>query len=301
MASKAPMPLKGLIVPFLLAGFLVAGYWFYWSRAAVAIETHVRAALPSNAVSTVKVTGFPYRLTLEVVDVRLVSQRGNGFQASSIVATATPFNPLLWVLEGADDPRFISSDGVTHPLKATALKASLRLNKKGLERFSLAFDTLETQGEGSWRLGRGLVHLMTGFKDETTLAFVGEVDGIQLPKALDGPGAILGQTVNRVRIAGPIDQGQTLIQSQKRWQAVGGKLNVMAGELLWGPVSLTNATGTLSLSPDLQWQGTLNGQGALKPEGVAVAGLSAPIGLELRDGRLSVAGLPGFDVSDAFR
>ncbi len=301
MANGSLKRLMGLIIPFFLAACLLVGYWFYWSRAAALIETQVRAALPQSAASSVKVGGFPYRLTLEIKDVALIAKDGFGFRASSVVATATPFNPLLWVLEAAHEPQLVMQDGRTHPLQATALKASIRMHAKGLERFSLTFEGLEVQGVGGWRLGRGLAHLMTNFKDNRTLAFVGEIDGIHLPKPLEGPGAILGQTIARVRVAGPVDQGQTLLQSREKWQQMGGKLTILAGEIQWGPVSLANATGTLSLSDDQKWQGVLNGQGALKPEGMAIAGLSAPVGLKMVDGRLSIAGLTGFELSDVFR
>jgi hypothetical protein len=291
----------GLIIPFFLAACLIAGYWFYWNKVANEIEARVRAAVPVASAAEVDVTGFPYRLTLDIKGVTLKSPNGLGFAASSVVATATPFNPLLWILEAAHDPAVILPSGKTLPLKAQALKASLRLKPQGIERFSLTFDGLVAQGDGGFSLGKGLAHLMTSFADDQTLGFVVELDAITLARPLSGPGAILGQTINHVRIAGPISQGQTLMTSPRTWRDAGGKLTVMAGDVKWGPVSLFNATGVISLSSSNEVNAQLSGQGALMPEGVAVTGLSGPISLNYTDQRLSIGELPSIDLTDAFR
>jgi hypothetical protein len=301
MARWSFKNLKGLLVPFFLAGCLIGGYWIYWTKAAGQIETQVRAAIPTNAASAVTVTGFPYRLTLTIKDLNLQTQNGLTFKASSVIATATPFNPLLWVLEGALDPALALPGRPVHPLKAVGLKASVRAHPKGLERFSLTFDSLQAQGPGGWEVGKGLFHLMTRFEDDNTLAMVVDLTQVRIARPLEGPAAILGQTINHVFISGPIDQRSSVMKSLSAWRAAGGKLTIMAGEIIWGPISLTNAKGNLSLSPTNKWQGDIAGQGALKPEGIPVTGLSAPVRLEIREGRLSLGGLPGLNIADSFQ
>ena len=293
--------LSRLIIPFFLAGCLIIGYWFYWDKAARQIETQVRAALPATAATSAKVSGFPYRLTLEIKDLNVTAQNGLAFTSSKLVATATPFNPLLWVLEGALDPKLALPAGPARPLKADNLKASLRLHQTGLERFSLTFDGLQAGGVDGWASGKGLFHVMTRFEDDTSFAVVADVSAVRIAKPLEGPGAILGQTISRIFVSGPLSQRQALAKSPQAWREAGGKMTIMAGQIMWGPVALTQAKGELTLSQDDKWQGTIAGQGALKPEGVAVSGLSGPVSLEFKDGRLSLSGLPGINLSDSFR
>lgn len=291
----------GLIIPFFFAAVLIAGYYFYWTKTAHQIESQLRGRLGANTSTSVKVDGFPYRLTVNIRDLDVSAANGARFKVSSIVATATPFNPLLWVLEGAIDPALALPSGPLQPLKAMSLKSSLRLNSQGFERFSLTFDGLETSGESGWQTGKGLFHLMTRPDDNTSFAMVTDIQAIRLTKPLEGPGAILGQTIDHIFVSGPIDQRAALMQSTNAWRDARGKFTIMAGEATWGPVHLTEAKGDLSLSDTNKWQGKVSGQGALKPEGIAVAGLSGPIRLEIQEGRLSLEGLPTLNLSDVFR
>ena len=301
MAIEQSRKYARLVIPLGLAACLIGGYWFYWSQIAHRIEEQVRTVLPANAASDISVTGFPYRLTLEVKNLNLKTDNDVAFTAASVSATSTPFNPLLWVLEGAEDPALRLPDGTSKPLKATALKASLRFNQTGFERFSLTFDALETTGLDGWQVGPGLFHIMSALERDNSLATVIDLRAIQIKKPLEGPAMILGQTIDRVRIAGPISEGRALMKSSSAWQQAGGKLTVMAGEIIWGPVTLANGTGSLFLSQSGKWQGSLAGQGALKPEGMSVPGLSGPVRAEIIDGQISLAGLPGIDISNAFK
>jgi hypothetical protein len=303
--AKLPMPLlkryAGLLVPFFLAICLVGGYWIYWNRTASEIEARVRAALPAQAASRVTVSGFPYRLTLDLADPTVRAGNGVTFSARSFEATATPFNPSLWVMEGAIEPAFALPTGPLRPLKATNLKASLRLNASGLDRFSLTFDALEAQGEGGWRVGAGQTHLVSDGKAAGTIAFMAEFENLMLSKPLDGAGAILGQTVQKVRVAGPVEQGQVLFTRPADWRKRGGQFTLMAGDLIWGPISFMGGEGVLTLNEAAQWEGQIKGVGALKPEGMSVAGLTAPVSLDIVDGRVSFAGLPGLSLTDVFK
>jgi hypothetical protein len=191
-------------------------------------------------------------------------------------------------------------NGPSRPLKATNLKASLRLQPTGLERFSLTFDGVQAQGEQGWSVGGGQLHVVTDPQDTSRLALRGDLADVKIGKPLEGPSAILGQTVNRVMIAGPISQGPVLLSKPENWNAAGGKLTIMAGELLWGPIAFTEASGEMTLTGAQKWQGDVRGTGALKPDGVAVAALSGPVNLAISDNKLSLNGLPGINISNAF-
>jgi hypothetical protein len=300
MPSSIRKNYAGLIIPFGLATLLVAVYWFYWHKTASEVETRVRAALTQDMASRVDVSGFPYRLTLTLDGVKLASAAGFGFKASSVVATATPFNPLLWVLEGAQEPEMALSNGPFRALKANNLKASLRLKPDGFERFSLAFDGIEAGGDQGWSLGGGAFHLVSDPQNPDILALRADLNAIKIGKPLDGPGAILGQTIDRVMLAGPINQGRALLKSPREWSNNGGKLTLMAGELMWGPIAFSQASGEISLDRAQTWQGQVKGQGALKPNGVAVPALAGPVDLVISDNKMSLNGLPGINIANAF-
>jgi hypothetical protein len=300
MARVSKNRFAGLLIPFFLAACLILGYWFYWNKVATEVEHRARAAIPQSVAALIKVTGFPYRLTLNLEDFNLANAQGLGFRASSVVATATPFNPLLWVLESAHEPAMSLPGGPMRPLRATNLKASLRLSPNGFERLSLTFDGIEAQGDQSWSLGTGAMHFVTDPKNAETIAMRLDLAAIKIGKPLEGPSAILGQTINRVMLAGPINQGSAFARSPQAWSQVGGKLDIMAGELLWGPVAFTDAKGDMTLSPSQKWQGAVTGNGALKPEGIAVAALSGPVNITIIDNKMSLNGLPGINIVDAF-
>ncbi|NJR20461.1 MAG: DUF2125 domain-containing protein [Hyphomonadaceae bacterium] len=157
--------LAGLFWPALFACGCVFAYWTYWKNVADGIETAVRNALPASAASAVAVSGFPYRLTLEIVDLNVRNQSGYGVQAKSVVATATPLNPRLWVLEGATEPKLALQQGQYRPLQAKKLQASLRIGDNKLDRFSLTFDGIDaldrTSGAVVWQVGKGQLHLVS--------------------------------------------------------------------------------------------------------------------------------------------
>jgi hypothetical protein len=290
----------GLIIPFFLATCLILGYWFYWSNLANQIQNQVRSVLTDFNPQKVRVKGFPYRLTLEISDLKLLSDTGPSFASSKIVATATPFNPLLWVLEGAENPNISLNGEPGQPIKAKNLRASLRLSKSGLRRFSLMFDSIDVAGSEGWGVGEGKVHLEASEREPETLAASFDLKQIKLSKPLEGPIAILGQSIDRILMRGPITQGQAFTRSLSQWSSAGGKLSIMAGEIAWGPVAFTQATGELSMSSAGKWQGNVRGTGALKPEGIAVSALTGPVSLVIVDNELSLAGLPHINLSDAF-
>jgi hypothetical protein len=291
---------SGLIIPFGIAVLLIGGYYVYWRGVAQNVEASARAALPEGIAKSVKVTGFPYRLTLEITDLVLAAANGTRFTASSLGVTATPFNPRLWVLDDAQNPTLSLSGGPVRPLLADNLQASLRFKAAGFERLSVTFDALNASGQQGWSLGSGAVHLVTDPKDNDVLAMRADLSAIKIGKPLDGPSAILGQTINKVMIAGPISKAQALTRSTRQWSDAGGVLTIMAGELIWGPISLTDAKGSLTLSSNQKWRGTVTGAGALKPEGISVPALSGPVSLAIDDDKLSMNGLPGINVSNAF-
>jgi hypothetical protein len=56
----------------------------------------------------------------------------------------------------------------------------------------------------------------------------------------------------------------------------------------------------LKVTPEGQWQGEIRGQGALKPNGMAIAALSAPIEISIENGQARLLGFSAARVPRAY-
>jgi len=309
MSETRPKSLGGLIIPLAVGGLVLAGYYVYWTQTAQRIQTYVAQALPALPLENVTVTGFPYRFEARITGLRVQTGSGFVFEASRFVAAASPFNLNLWALEGALDPRLKLPGGPLRPLQAADLKASLRLKEGQLARFSLTFQGLqagtnEPSGSGlvprPWRTGAGALHLIADPKDNSRIAFALDLTTLELSALPEGPAAILGSKIDHLRLTGPISQGQTLLRSTKEWAKAQGEFTIMAAQIDWGPLSFDAGTGRLKVTPEGQWQGNIRGQGALKPNGMAIPALSAPIEIGIEDGQARLLGFSAARVPKAY-
>ncbi|GIU66770.1 DUF2125 domain-containing protein [Candidatus Phycosocius spiralis] len=299
MSKSRSTSLAGLVIPLGLGALVLAGYSIYWVQTARAIKATCAKAMPNQPTSSIRVTGFPYRFEMRFKDLKLASPVGFGFEASRFVVAASPFNLNLWVLEGALDPTLITPKGSRHLLFATDLRASLRLRDRQVARLSVTFKDLKgvdaafKSGAASsfvWQVGPSAMHVIADPKDSNRLAMSLEMADMVLSQAPNGQARLLGDRITRIRLAGPISQGQTLLKSAKRWADAQGNFTLMAAELVWGPVSLTHGGGIVSLNPSGDWQGQIRGTGALKPEGLSLHGLETPIEVRIVDGWIDLLG-----------
>ena len=311
MSETRSRSLGGLIIPLAVGGLVLAGYYVYWTKTAQRIQMHVAQALPGLPRENVTVTGFPYRFEAHITGLRVQTGTGFVFEASRFVPAASPFNLNLWALEGALEPQLKLPGGPLRPLQATDLKASLRLKEGQLARFSLTFQglqagTTDPLGSGSilgprpWRTGAGALHLIADPKDASRLAFALDLSALELSALPEGPAAILGNKIDHLRLTGPISQGQTLLRSTKEWAKAQGEFMIMAAQIDWGPLSFDAGTGRLKVTPEGQWQGNIRGQGALKPNGMAIPALSAPIEIGIEDGQARLLGFSAVRVPRAY-
>jgi len=307
MSETRPKSLVGLIIPLAVGGLVLAGYYIYWTQTAQRIQLHVAQALPALPQENVTVTGFPYRFEARITGLRVQTGSGFVFEASRFVAAASPFNLNLWALEGALDPRLKLPGGPLRPLQATDLKASLRLKEGQLARFSLTFQGLQAGTTGPsqlgprpWRTGAGALHLIADPKDNSRIAFALDLTALELSALPEGPAAILGNKIDHLRLTGPISQGQTLLRSTKAWAKAQGEFTIMAAQIDWGPLSFDAGSGRLRVTPEGQWQGEIRGQGALKPNGMAIPALSAPIEIGIEDGQARLLGFSAARVPKAY-
>lgn len=307
MSETRSTPLSGLVIPLALAALVFGGYSVYWHQTAQRIQAHLAQALPGLSKDAIGVTGFPYRFEARITGLQVQTSTGFVFQASRFVAAASPFNLNLWALEGALEPQLKLPGGPMRPLHATDLKASLRLRDGQLARFSLTFQGLQAGtfdpsglGPAPWRAGAGALHLIADPKDTRRLAFALDLSALELSALPEGPAAILGSKIDHVRLTGPISQGQTLVRSTQAWARARGEFTIMAAQISWGPLSFDAGAGWLRATPDGQWQGQVRGQGTLKPNGMAVSALSAPIEIGIENGHARLLGFSAARVPKAF-
>jgi hypothetical protein len=288
--------LGGLIGPWLIGAAMLGGYTLYWFQAASAVKQQAQAALGDDA--SVAVGGWPFRLTMTASPVALGQAGGVRVRASQVAASAVPFNPTLWVLEGARDVTLALPGGAPQRLQPDGLEASVRFAPDGLGRLSVTFKGLSADGLVGWQVGPGALHLIGDPAKPGQLALSFDLERLRLANAPDGAGAILGDTIAKVRIAGPVLQGQSLLRSPRAWAGAGGRIEVMDARLEWGPASFSAGKGSLALDSAGLWNGELAGTGALKPNGVDVPGLAAPMSLQITQGQVRLLGfraitLPG--------
>ena len=309
MSETRSRSLGGLIIPLAMGGLVLAGYSVYWTQTAQRIQMHVARALPALPQENVTVTGFPYRFEARITGLRVQTGTGFVFEASRFVVAASPFNLNLWALEGALEPQLKLPGGPLRPLQATDLKASLRLKQGQLARFSLTFQGLQAGtadvsgsilGPRPWRTGAGALHLIADPKEASRLAFALDLSALELSALPEGPAAILGNKIDHLRLTGPISQGQTLLRSTKEWAKAQGEFTIMAAQIDWGPLSFDAGTGRLKVTPEGQWHGNIRGQGALKPNGMAIPALSAPIEIGIEDGQARLLGFSAARVPRAY-
>jgi hypothetical protein len=288
---------------WLVALAATAGYSAWWFTLARAIERQVPQSLQGiGSVEGVSVTGWPYRLSVRLRNADLALPGGVRIRAARLGATTTPFSPRFWVLDMPDNVTLAIAGGPDRQLAPDGLKASLRLRDSGIERLSVVFDGLAAApavpGDPGWSAGKGFFHVIHDPQHPERYALALDVRELRMSRGLEGPAAILGDTIRHLRAVGPVDNADALSTSLSAWQAAGGTFQVMDGELFWGPLTFDGVQGSLRLGPDGLPSGTLAGTGALKPEGVQMPALSAPVSAEVRSGRLevfglSVAALPG--------
>jgi hypothetical protein len=300
MAGKAA-PRKGglgwITGAWVIALVATVGYSAWWFALARQIEARAEAVLgPSVQIADLSVGGWPYRLTVSARNVQLGTQDGIRLRAARIGVTTSPFAPQLWILDGIENGAVTLPGGPERSFTTGDLKSSLRVNGSGgIERLSVEFQSITAPAAHSadrgWSVGRGSLHLVHDPARPERFAFMTDLKEIRLSAVPLGPAMILGSTITHARVAGPLSEAQALTTSLEAWREAGGRFELMAGELLWGPLSFTGLQGTLALNGQGRPEGRIRGTGALKPEGVTVDGLTAPVEAQVVDGRLEVLGL----------
>jgi len=105
-------PRRGLAVPFIVVGLLLAGWTGWWFYLTHQIETRMEARVEALRQdgwtithAAVTTTGWPFRARVSIPHADILAPSGHGVAAPELVAEANAYNPDRWVV--------IAPDGVT--------------------------------------------------------------------------------------------------------------------------------------------------------------------------------------------
>lgn len=268
-----PRPRRlGLWIPFGLLAIAVialAGAWFY-ARGRIlsgleAARTQAAGSPVSVSFGGATVSGFPFRLDVDLTDAHLWDSSGWSLAAPRLKAEAYIFSPGLWVAYAPDG--VVIGRRRAGPLIVTgkALRASLsdigarppRLSVEGLD---LDFST--PRGAQPF--------LLTHAREFHFHAKAGPDDQGAAYLEVDGADARLSGLLARIAEGKPVTLVADLIyshagalagdswpQALRDWSQAGGVANMRHLRLLAGEALIDARPGTLAIGPDGRLQGAL--------------------------------------------
>jgi len=284
---------RGLAVPFIIVGLLLAvwtGWWFWLTdqvetRLAAQVETLKQDGWTITH-APVRTTGWPFRTRVSMPQADILAPSGHGVSAPELVAEASSWNPDHWVvvvpdgltLTRADKGRIaIAGDGLRFSISHlrdrfpdlrvemirptfTALEGAEPFPIASAERIQLETRPHLTDGEAS--------------TDELDVLFRlidargrpgGPVEGATRQGMLSAD--VEGTIVGASRLQG-IDSAGVFAA----WTAAGGQFTAIRGRLKAGDSTALISSDTLAAGPDGRLQGDL-AVTAEKPM-AAIAGLA---------------------------
>lgn len=113
MTDTPPTPIRhprrGLAVPFVIVGLLLAGWTGWWFYLTSQIETRLESQVEilrqdgwTITHAAVTTTGWPFRARVSIPHAELMAPSGHGVAAPELVAEANAWNPGRWVIVAPD-------------------------------------------------------------------------------------------------------------------------------------------------------------------------------------------------------
>lgn len=299
--SQAPRKARrGLgLSPLFLVGLLAAGWcawWFIASDRLVKGLDREAAALRGQGYEVSwaerRLSGFPFRFSIELTDARLAEPGGWGVAAPSLQAQAAAYSPTVVVLVAKDGLILSRPSGRAYDIKGEALRASIGGFRRRPLRVSIEGVNLSVAAPAGppptfTALRRFEAHLRPVDGDRAQLMISAE-DAAASPDSLLGRLAVRAPVSARVR--GELTSASALKGSSwpglmRNWSQAGGTFEIAEGGVKSGESMLSvlpsrigadadgRATGTLSLALARVSEGmlVLGAVGALPEETAAVA------------------------------
>jgi len=266
-----------LIAPFLVLAVLVAGYTAYWMYAAGEVRRWAVNWIAEQeadgyeiAHGRMRVSGYPLRFTLDVVDPEIEAPASEGgwmAQFDRLSASAMPWNfnhwivsiggPLMLAVETGQGPGLYRGDAESAQLSLST--SSSGTQRIGIELESLVLDAIEGPQPAITALERFV--LSGDLDDEDRMAARLDAEGVSFARALVDAelGEVFGTNTDLARFDGAITQWSALARSgdAAAWARAGGALTIGRSQLNWGPARL-GGTGELTLDRTLRPAGRLS-------------------------------------------
>lgn len=267
----------GLVLPFAGLALLVIGHAAYWVVAAGGIEERAHAWIAAQEAAGYEIThdglsvgGYPFRFSLRAAaPVITAPVREGGWRAEldQLAATAQFYNLDHWIVT-LDGPARLSADGAAGPvvyvLDADAARVSLARASGATTRVGGDLDGFRLRVEtGPDPVMEAADEVrLSGFIDaDDRFSFAVEARGVTIADTAMAPDvrAEFGAVAELARMAGALTDWSVLARAGDpfAWTAAGGRVEVAAAQLVWGPADL-NGSGDITLDRELRPSGRLS-------------------------------------------
>lgn len=266
-----------LIAPFVVLIVLIAAYTGYWVYAAGEVKKWAQGWIAEQEMAgydiehgRMRVTGYPLRFTLDVLDPQIeapVIEGGWQGHFERFQASAMPWNFNHWIITiGGPLMLGVEAEGRPALYQADAGEARLSINssREGTQRVGISLENFvidALEGPEPPLTGLQSLALTATLDSENRLAARLEARGATFAAATLEPelAATFGASADLLRFDGMITQWNVLARdgNAAAWSRAGGELVIGAGQLVWGPADL-GGTGELTLDSQLRPAGRLS-------------------------------------------
>lgn len=285
---------RGLFLPFLIVGLLLAGWTGWWWHLArqveqrlLAQEASLRAAGWTVRHDKAGLSGWPFRVRLQLDHARIAAPSGHAVSSPSLVAEANAYDPTKWVIVAPDGLVLTRAAKGDVAVRGDAIRMSVHGLTQAFPNLALELTNpvfTAHPGAEPFPIARASQVLIQARPHQAAQA--GDVDVLfRLVEARgrrDGPvegltrdGALTTQIEAVIEKAAAL-RGADTAGVFSAWTAAGGRFARVRGEVAAGRSRAELSSEALTAGPD----GRLTGQVALKTRGAApaIAGLAGSEG-----------------------
>jgi hypothetical protein len=267
----------GLILPFAALGLLIIAHAIYWIVVSGGIDERAEAWIASQEAAGyeidhqgLSVGGYPFRFSLRAaapVITAPLSEGGWRAELDQLAATAQFYNLDHWIVT-LDGPARLSLDHAAGPvvygLDAETARLSLASADGATTRVGGDLDgfTLRAESGPAPAIEAAREVRLSGFIDaDDRFSFAVEARDVAVAETVMEPEvrAAFGETADLIRMAGALTEWTALARAGDpfAWTAAGGRMEVAAAQLVWGPADL-NGSGEITLDPQMRPAGRLS-------------------------------------------
>ena len=284
---------RGLAVPFIIVGLLLAGWTGWWFWLSDQVETRLAAQVEvlrqdgwTISHAPARITGWPFRTRVSMPQTDILAPSGHGVAAPELVAEASSWNPDHWVVVAPDGLILTRADKGRIAIAGDGLRFSIshlsdRFPDLRAEMIRPTFTALE--GAQPFPIASAeRIQLETRPHLTDGLASTDELDVLfRLIDARGRPGGPVESATGQGRLSADVEgtivgasrlQGMDSAGVFTAWTAAGGRFTAVRGRLKAGDSTALISSETLSARADGRLQGSL-AVTAEKPVAV-IAGLA---------------------------